>query len=260
MHYYQFNIGDYAKATRHLSNLEDLAYRRLMELYYDTEKPLPNDVKKLARLVNMRKNQVEVESILDDFFYLSDEGYRQNRIEKELAKYHRNADVARVNGKKGGRPRKPSKNPVGFENKPNPNPAESQSKANHKPITINQEPITKNKNKKTSGPKAYSEAFERWWAIFPKRNGRVRGKQTTYPLFNGILKSEYMDLKAATVNYSKEEHIRDPERFLKGGYWRDFIGEAGPIESGFKKPSPLEWKEDFNQQSPIEGQPQLMQG
>jgi len=34
MHYYQFNIGDYASHTRHLSDLEDLAYRRLLDAYY----------------------------------------------------------------------------------------------------------------------------------------------------------------------------------------------------------------------------------
>lgn len=146
MHYYQFNIGDYAKATRHLSNLEDLAYRRLMELYYDTEKPLIKDVKKLARLVNMRENHDEVKAVIDDFFYLSDEGYRQNRIEKELAKYRSNGDVSRFNGKKGGRPRKPKNNPVGLQKEPSTNPALTQTKGNQEPLNNNQEPLN---NKKT---------------------------------------------------------------------------------------------------------------
>jgi len=41
MHFYDFNIGDYAKKTQHLTNEEDLAYRRALDMYYDTEKPLP---------------------------------------------------------------------------------------------------------------------------------------------------------------------------------------------------------------------------
>ncbi|NDH69342.1 MAG: DUF1376 domain-containing protein, partial [Gammaproteobacteria bacterium] len=33
MHYYQFHIGDYKSHTHHLSLLEDLAYRRLLDFY-----------------------------------------------------------------------------------------------------------------------------------------------------------------------------------------------------------------------------------
>ena len=39
MHYYSFNIGDYASHTRHLTAIEDLAYRRLLDLYYLHEQP-----------------------------------------------------------------------------------------------------------------------------------------------------------------------------------------------------------------------------
>ena len=61
MHYYQFNIGDYAKATRHLTNDEDLAYRRLIELYYDTEKPLIKDIQKFWILIS--KESIDIERI-----------------------------------------------------------------------------------------------------------------------------------------------------------------------------------------------------
>ena len=40
MNYYNFHIGDYARRTRHLSVIEDLFYRRLLDLYYTTEAPL----------------------------------------------------------------------------------------------------------------------------------------------------------------------------------------------------------------------------
>lgn len=223
MHYYQFNIGDYAKATRHLSNLEDLAYRRLMELYYDTETPLIKDISKLARLVNMRENQDEVQAVIDDFFFECESGYKQNRIEKEIANYRLKGEIARANGKLGGRPREPRNNPVAFPSEPNTNPAQTGSKANQEPRTSNKEPLT---NEKPSGTSAYSEAFERWWKIFPKRGGRVRGKKNAYPLFNRIPKSEYQNLKKATDNYAKEKRIKDPERFLKNDYWKDFIEDA----------------------------------
>ena len=148
MHYYQFNIGDYAKKTRHLNNLEDLAYRRLLDIAYDTEKPIPADLKKLSRLIAMPSNQQEIQNVLDDFFILDDSGYIQNRISEEVDKYHAKADSARANGKKGGRPKKAKDNPSVTQPKPKitqpvnlANPDITGSEANHKPITNNHKPI-----------------------------------------------------------------------------------------------------------------------
>lgn len=155
MHYFKFNIGDYAKATRHLNNLEDLAYRRLIELYYDTEKPLPNDVKKLARLINMRENTEEIDVVLSDFFNLTNDGFQQKRIDEEITDYHRGADTARANGKKGGRPKKANPNPDETQGKPKKtqrvnlaNPDETGLKANQEPLTNNHKPVTTKQSNK----------------------------------------------------------------------------------------------------------------
>lgn len=104
MHYYQFNIGDYAKHTRHLTNNEDLAYRRMLDLCYLNEEPFDNDLKKIARVINMRGCEEEVSNILDDFFELVDDKWHNKRVEKDLGFYAEKADRARTNGKKGGRP------------------------------------------------------------------------------------------------------------------------------------------------------------
>lgn len=190
MHYYQFNIGDYAKATRHLSNTEDLAYRRLIDLYYDKEQPLIKDVSKLSRLINMRENHEEIKTVLEDFFTETEEGYQQSRIDSEIANYHAKADAARANGKKGGRPRKAKANPDETEGKAkktqsvnlaNPYETEgkakkSESKANHKPITNNQEPLTTNQLKKTSPAKAGNdvlEIFNYWKEVMKKNNSSI---------------------------------------------------------------------------------------
>ena len=50
MRHYAFNVGDYAAATVHLSDAEDLAYRRLLDAYYARELPLPADVDACCRL------------------------------------------------------------------------------------------------------------------------------------------------------------------------------------------------------------------
>ena len=49
MNYYPHHIGDYRSDTTHLSNEEDLAYRRLLEMYYDTEQPIPLETQWVAR-------------------------------------------------------------------------------------------------------------------------------------------------------------------------------------------------------------------
>jgi len=105
MFYYQFNIGDYAKHTRHLTNNEDLAYRRMLDMYYLNEEPIVNNIKKLARLIDMRGCEEDIQNVLDDFFQLSEGAWVNTRVERELEAYAAKGEKARANGKKGGRPR-----------------------------------------------------------------------------------------------------------------------------------------------------------
>ena len=49
MFYYSFNIGDYQSHTSHLSEMEDLAYRRMLDWCYLHEKPLPEEVDEILR-------------------------------------------------------------------------------------------------------------------------------------------------------------------------------------------------------------------
>ena len=141
MHYYNFNIGDYVKSTMHLSLVEDLAYRRLLDRYYDTEKPLDSDVKKLCRFIRMSEHEKETQAILDEFFTLTKNGWIQKRVKKELDAYSRKADAARANGKKGGRPKKTQLVNLA-------NPVETQSKAKQEPINNKQETINKDNSDK----------------------------------------------------------------------------------------------------------------
>ncbi len=90
MNYFPFHIGDYAAHTAHLEPLEDLAYRRLIELYYLREGPLPTDVQATAKLIRMRSMLGDVESVLREFFTLTDDGWFHSRCDAELdAMLHR---------------------------------------------------------------------------------------------------------------------------------------------------------------------------
>jgi len=88
MHFYSFNIGDYISHTKHLSNMEDLAYRRLLDLYYLHERPLSEDVTLVARKINMKDNVPEVQVILEEFFTLEvGKGWTSPRADEEIGKY-----------------------------------------------------------------------------------------------------------------------------------------------------------------------------
>ena len=89
MNYYEHHIGDYAEATAHLTFIEDATYSRLIRKYYATEKPLPIDVKLVQRLINARSKEEKnsVISVLNEFFTLTDDGWRQERCDHEIARF-----------------------------------------------------------------------------------------------------------------------------------------------------------------------------
>ena len=89
MNYYEHHIGDYAEATAHLTFIEDATYSRLIRKYYATEKPLPMDVKFVQRLINARSKEEKnaVISVLNEFFNLTDDGWRQERCDHEIARF-----------------------------------------------------------------------------------------------------------------------------------------------------------------------------
>ena len=86
MNFYSFHIGDYATHTAHLEPMEDLAYRRLLDLYYRTESPLPEDVHDVARLIRMKDCIEAVDTVLMEFFELTDAGWQHARCDAEIAK------------------------------------------------------------------------------------------------------------------------------------------------------------------------------
>jgi uncharacterized protein YdaU (DUF1376 family) len=86
MNYYPFHIGDYAAHTRYLTLMEDLAYRRMLDLYYVSEKPL-EPAEQTARLIGMRDHVAEVGTILSDFFEATEAGFINKRANEELDKF-----------------------------------------------------------------------------------------------------------------------------------------------------------------------------
>jgi len=87
VNYYPFHIGDYLSATRHLTWEEDAAYRRLLDVYYTTEKPLPVDLRAVCRLVlaASEAHREAVRVVLEEFFEPTDFGWVNRRADVEIA-------------------------------------------------------------------------------------------------------------------------------------------------------------------------------
>jgi uncharacterized protein YdaU (DUF1376 family) len=99
MHYYQFNIGDYQSHTSHLSDMEDLAYRRLLDWYYLHELPIPLEVTEVARQIRMRTHSDCIASVLQEYFERTDDGWIHNRADKEIAKVGEKSEKASASAK-----------------------------------------------------------------------------------------------------------------------------------------------------------------
>jgi ArsR family metal-binding transcriptional regulator len=74
----------------------------------------------------------------------------------------------------------------------------------------------------------YPPFFDDFWKVYPKRNGNKVGKAKTLKLFMQLLNGDRELIIKAAENYAasktaKEGFAKDPERFLKDDYWKDWI-------------------------------------
>jgi uncharacterized protein YdaU (DUF1376 family) len=136
MHYYQFNIGDYQSHTSHLSDIEDLVYRRLLDWYYLHECPIPLNEAEVSRQIRMRSHTESIAIVLQEYFERTDDGWIHHRANKEIAKADDKSEKASASAK--ARWSKKDANAL---------PTQSESNATHNtlPITQDTKPIKENK-------------------------------------------------------------------------------------------------------------------
>ena len=99
MHYYQFNIGDYHSHTLHLSEIEDLTYRRLLDWYYLHEIPIPLDEVEVSRQIRMRSHTESIAIVLREYFECTGDGWIHHRANKEIAKAGDKSEKASASAK-----------------------------------------------------------------------------------------------------------------------------------------------------------------
>lgn len=88
--WYPHYVGDYQRKTAHLTILEHGAYRLLMDNYYSTGEPLPDNEKQLFRICRAfdEEEQAAIKKVLQLFFKhdAKSKQYTHERIQKEIAK------------------------------------------------------------------------------------------------------------------------------------------------------------------------------
>jgi uncharacterized protein YdaU (DUF1376 family) len=136
--------------------MEDLAYRRILDLYYLNEQPLNGCASDVARDIGLVGNVDEVEYVLNKFFIKDENVFRQKRVDSEIKKYKSNAKNKSKAGKASAKARrnKASSNATGVEQvldsvegTLNTKATDEQLNINHKPLTNNHKPLTKLKDK-----------------------------------------------------------------------------------------------------------------
>jgi uncharacterized protein YdaU (DUF1376 family) len=139
MNYYPHHIGDFNSATRNLSWIQKWAYRELLELYYDQEKPIANDLDMIFFKLGAQEydQQQAIELVLKHFFEADGNVFVNKRCDDEICHYQKKQTAASNAGKASAAARMSTavKQPL--------NSRQLTSNHNH-----NQEPITKKRFKK----------------------------------------------------------------------------------------------------------------
>jgi uncharacterized protein YdaU (DUF1376 family) len=139
MHYYQHHIGDFIKATSRLTDAQAMAYLRLLWMYYDSEKPLPNDIDVLSMQVGLPIDELHI--LLKAYFRLENNVWKQTRCDAEIAEYRSFIGNKSKAGKASAEQRK-NKRTTHDEHVLNECSTDVQLTNNHNPITNNQINIT----------------------------------------------------------------------------------------------------------------------
>ena len=147
MNFYPHHISDFNNATRHLTRVERSVYRDAIEMYYDTESVLTEDLTRLQKKLLCRSDEEKqaLIDVLDEFFDLHDDGYFHERCDHEITKYRANVSAKAKAGIASAKARKQK----AAERKQNSTGVKSSSTLvhNQEPLTINQESGEKRRNR-----------------------------------------------------------------------------------------------------------------
>jgi uncharacterized protein YdaU (DUF1376 family) len=189
MHYYQFNIGDYKSHTEHLSEMEDLTYRRLLDWYYLHESPIPLDELEVARQIRMRSHSDCIAVVLREYFERTDDGWIHHRANKELAKAGDKSQKASESAKARWNRQKDA----------NALQTQFEGNATHNTQHITQDTEHKKKATIVATPEGVSESV---WQDFVKHR-KAKKAQVTQTVIDGIRR------EAQKAGWSLDDALRE---------------------------------------------------
>lgn len=213
MHYYQFNIGDYVSSTQHLDENEDLAYRRMLDVYYSKELPLPNDEKEIARLIRMRTHSESIAIVLREFFILEDDGYHCSRADREISSFQTKSDKARKSAEARW-----NKNKDLDKKTPDANALRTQSEGNAKHKTLNTKQET------------YIEHFNLFWSGYPKKVSKPQAEKAFKKVFKDLKLNDHTAVEFIEMIHAdckkrfsetEKQFIPNAATYLNNDRWQD---------------------------------------
>ena len=163
MRWYKFAAAEYQIKTVHLSDAEDLAYRRLLDMAYLSEKPIPLDVNLVSRRV--RIDQDIVEQVLTEFFEKTEQGFRNRRVEEEVEAYQVIVDRNR-RGTEASVKKAAERAALGIKR--------TKKIASSNATSEQDAPLEEGQNKnKNINPHTPTGGFERFWQTWPSSPRKV---------------------------------------------------------------------------------------
>lgn len=216
MHYYKFNISDWHLATSHLSLEEEAVYFKLINFYYDSERPIPLETQSVIRRLRLANHKETFALVLEEFFNLKADGWHHSRCDDEIEKYHHKAEINQKVGKLGGRPKKIND----LDN--NPQITQSVSKNNpQKTLTTNQEPLTTNHIKTIQAPEGVSVEV---WNDFVLQRKKARAV-----ISENVIKS--IAKEAQKVGWSLEQALTECSARGWRGFKAEWVKQEKPKET-----------------------------
>lgn len=96
MHWYPHDIKAFGFAARNLDFRERGIYRELLDLYYETERPLSRDINKVFEAIGASSDQDQntARKLLTMFFSRAEDGWHQERADEVLGRYHVSGAIA----------------------------------------------------------------------------------------------------------------------------------------------------------------------
>lgn len=216
---FQLYASDFYVDTAGWTAAEVGAYLRLL-LHQWVEGPLENKMSVLARIagVDPRNMQKMWSTVIAKKFTTDNAGMLFNkRLENTRQELLNFRELQREKGMKGAAKR---------WNKPMTGALRGQSPKDGSSSSSSSSDIKDLKD-------IASKAFDAWWIKYPHRNGEKVTKAESQKYLSGIKFTAWDDLMLATENYAKSKRVlegyaKDPIRFLKKGFWKDFLSVQAP--------------------------------